>query len=169
MPALLKVTGAEYVVQVVASPILYSILSTPEVASVAVRVTVLVLDPDTAAEMKSWWRERMSTLKAILEGSTASEGCAGAADKHLRRIIDRLPEAEAVPQAGHLSLEVRKKRFGWFLVDHHGVQVVRVVALGPRVLRPHLEGDLLLPAGRQLQPWMPAGRDAARGTVMPTS
>lgn len=77
-------------------------------------------DPDTAAEMKSWWRERMATLKAILEETTASEGRAGGADKHLRRIIDRLPEAEAVPQAGHLSLEVRKKRFGWFLVDHHG-------------------------------------------------
>ena len=35
-------------------------------------------------------------------------------------IITRLPDACAVEQAGHLSLEVRKKRFGWFLDDHHG-------------------------------------------------
>ena len=34
-------------------------------------------------------------------------------------IITRLPDACAVEQAGHLSLEVRKKRFGWFLDDHH--------------------------------------------------
>jgi len=31
-----------------------------------------------------------------------------------------LPEAELVPVAGHARLEVRGRRFGWFLVDHHG-------------------------------------------------
>ena len=36
------------------------------------------------------------------------------------RIVESLPEAEAKPIGRHLSLEVRKKRFGWFLVDHHG-------------------------------------------------
>lgn len=35
-------------------------------------------------------------------------------------IVKRLPEAAATPQGSHLSLEVRKKRFGWFLDDHHG-------------------------------------------------
>ena len=30
-----------------------------------------------------------------------------------------LPEATANPAGNHLSLEVRGKRFGWFLDDHH--------------------------------------------------
>jgi hypothetical protein len=41
-----------------------------------------------------------------------------------KRIIDlvqALPEARAVSAGDrHLSLEVRSKRFGWFLDDHHG-------------------------------------------------
>ena len=36
------------------------------------------------------------------------------------RIVERLPEAVAVAHKTHLSLEVRKKRFGYFLDDHHG-------------------------------------------------
>jgi len=36
------------------------------------------------------------------------------------RILDRLPEAQAVALDTHVSLEVRKKRFGYFLVDHRG-------------------------------------------------
>jgi hypothetical protein len=36
------------------------------------------------------------------------------------RIVERLPEAAAVAQGAHMSLEVRKKRFGYFLDDHHG-------------------------------------------------
>ena len=36
------------------------------------------------------------------------------------RILARLPEATAVARGTHLSLEVRKKRFGYFLDDHHG-------------------------------------------------
>jgi hypothetical protein len=35
-------------------------------------------------------------------------------------ILRELPEARAVACGAHLSLEVRKKRFGWLLVDHHG-------------------------------------------------
>lgn len=35
-------------------------------------------------------------------------------------IIEALPEASAVAHGAHMSLEVRKKRFGWFLDDHHG-------------------------------------------------
>ena len=45
------------------------------------------------------------------------------ADKQQRRIVklvEALPEGEAKPVGRHLSLEVRGKRFGWFLVDHHG-------------------------------------------------
>jgi len=35
-------------------------------------------------------------------------------------IVARFPEAHTVPAGEHLSLEVRKRRFGWFLADHHG-------------------------------------------------
>jgi len=40
--------------------------------------------------------------------------------ERLARILARLPEAKAVTHDTHLSLEVRKKRFGYFLDDHHG-------------------------------------------------
>jgi len=40
--------------------------------------------------------------------------------KQLQRLLDRLPEAKAIVQGNHLCLEVRTKRFGWFLDDHHG-------------------------------------------------
>jgi predicted DNA-binding protein (MmcQ/YjbR family) len=36
------------------------------------------------------------------------------------RILELLPDATAVAHGTHLSLEVRKKRFGYFLDDHHG-------------------------------------------------
>jgi predicted DNA-binding protein (MmcQ/YjbR family) len=36
------------------------------------------------------------------------------------RIVEQLREAKAVASGTHLSLEVRKKRFGYFLDDHHG-------------------------------------------------
>jgi predicted DNA-binding protein (MmcQ/YjbR family) len=36
------------------------------------------------------------------------------------RILQRLPDATAVAQNAHLNLMVRKKRFGYFLDDHHG-------------------------------------------------
>jgi len=36
-------------------------------------------------------------------------------------IVESFPEAAAVPVAGlHLSLEVKGKRFGWFMENHHG-------------------------------------------------
>ena len=40
--------------------------------------------------------------------------------KRIAKIVEGLPEGEAKPDGRHMSLEVRKKRFGWFLVDHHG-------------------------------------------------
>src|SRR5206468_2371819 len=40
--------------------------------------------------------------------------------KRILRVLERLPEAAAVAHDSHLSLEVRKKRFGYFLDDHHG-------------------------------------------------
>jgi hypothetical protein len=35
-------------------------------------------------------------------------------------IVEGLPEAGVVTAGTHLSLEVRQKRFGWYLDDHHG-------------------------------------------------
>jgi hypothetical protein len=36
------------------------------------------------------------------------------------KIVASLPEGEAKPMGRHMSLEVRNKRFGWFMIDHHG-------------------------------------------------
>lgn len=40
--------------------------------------------------------------------------------KRVIGIVEQLPEGAAIAQGTHLSLEVRKKRFGWFLDNHHG-------------------------------------------------
>src|SRR5262245_34823765 len=40
--------------------------------------------------------------------------------KRVEKILSSLPEVEAKSMGRHASLEVRAKRFGWFLVDHHG-------------------------------------------------
>ncbi|HEX7115134.1 MAG TPA: hypothetical protein VF193_08375 [Steroidobacter sp.] len=40
--------------------------------------------------------------------------------QRVSRIVERLPEGAAIAHGRHLSLEVRNKRFGWFLDDHHG-------------------------------------------------
>ena len=37
----------------------------------------------------------------------------------IAKFVEGLPEGEANLVGRHMSLEVRKKRFGWFLVDHH--------------------------------------------------
>jgi hypothetical protein len=57
----------------------------------------------------------MSKARALSEKVTADRR------KQLIGLVNSLPEAAAVPTGdGHLSLEVRGKRFGWFLDDHHG-------------------------------------------------
>jgi hypothetical protein len=54
-------------------------------------------------------------------GSKSSGDTAVERRKQVLTLIESLPEAAAVPAGGrHLSLEVRGKRFGWFLDDHHG-------------------------------------------------
>lgn len=35
-------------------------------------------------------------------------------------LVQELPEGTCVSEGNHLSLEVRGKRFGWYLNDHHG-------------------------------------------------
>jgi len=42
-------------------------------------------------------------------------------------IVESFPDAAAVPVAGlHLSLEVRGKRFGWFMENHHGNERIEI-------------------------------------------
>ena len=36
------------------------------------------------------------------------------------RLVKKLPEATVTKYGTHLSLEVRGKRFAWYLEDHHG-------------------------------------------------
>ena len=40
--------------------------------------------------------------------------------KRIAKIVESFPAGEAKPVGRHMSLEVRNKRFGWFMVDHHG-------------------------------------------------
>jgi hypothetical protein len=41
--------------------------------------------------------------------------------RHVVSLVESLPEASAIPGGDrHLSLEVRGRRFGYFLDDHHG-------------------------------------------------
>lgn len=40
--------------------------------------------------------------------------------ERIARMVEGLPEGEAKRVGQHLSLEVRRKRFGWFMIDHHG-------------------------------------------------
>jgi hypothetical protein len=55
---------------------------------------------------------RASAEKAIPDGRIRSR---------VVRIVASLPEARTVPCGErHLSLEVRGKRFGWYLNNHHG-------------------------------------------------
>jgi len=54
-------------------------------------------------------------------------------------ILKRLPEAEAIAQHSHLSLEVRKKRFGYYLEDHHGDGRIALICKSTDELRDLLE------------------------------
>jgi hypothetical protein len=47
-------------------------------------------------------------------------------------IVEGLPDAEVVAAGNHLSLEVRRKRFGWLLDDHHGDGRLAINCKAPR-------------------------------------
>lgn len=42
------------------------------------------------------------------------------------KIVGKLPEATTVEHGAHMSLEVRGKRFGWYMQDHHGDQRMQI-------------------------------------------
>jgi predicted DNA-binding protein (MmcQ/YjbR family) len=63
------------------------------------------------------------TARAAGKGKAAPVRETPSGDKQRQRIakiLRALPEAQAKPVGRHASLEVREKRFGWFMVDHHG-------------------------------------------------
>jgi len=47
-------------------------------------------------------------------------------------IVEGFPEADTVATGNHLSLEVRQKRFGWYLDDHHGDGRLAINCKAPR-------------------------------------
>jgi len=65
-----------------------------------------------------------------------------AADKvrtRVETIVERLPEAKAVRTGEHMSLEVRQRRFGWFLADHHGDGRLSISCKAPPLLAGQLQ------------------------------
>ncbi len=47
-------------------------------------------------------------------------------------IVKGFPEADTVAAGNHLSFEVRQKRFGWYLDDHHGDGRLAINCKAPR-------------------------------------
>jgi hypothetical protein len=56
--------------------------------------------------------------------------------------ISGLPEAEAVRIGGHMSLEVRERRFGWFMVDHHGDGRIAINCKVPALVAAQLQAEV---------------------------
>jgi predicted DNA-binding protein (MmcQ/YjbR family) len=71
-----------------------------------------------------------------------NEDRAAKARARIREILELLPEAHAVSSGRHMSLEVRKKRFGWFLADHHGDGRIAVDVKAPHNVREQLAAAL---------------------------
>ncbi|HKU36779.1 MAG TPA: hypothetical protein VJR89_01495 [Polyangiales bacterium] len=59
--------------------------------------------------------------------------------KRVLELLKRLPEAQAIAHDSHLSLEVRKKRFGYFLENHHGDRRIALHCKSSPELRDALE------------------------------
>ncbi len=69
------------------------------------------------------WRTACKILGIAQHVATADTGAepnASGSRACVAAILARLPEARAVAHDSHLSLEVKEKRFAWYLEDHHG-------------------------------------------------
>jgi hypothetical protein len=55
-----------------------------------------------------------------VSGKKLLRATASCSRKGVVAILERLPRARAVAHGSHISLEVCRKRFGWYLNDHHG-------------------------------------------------
>lgn len=83
---------------------------------------------------------RIDTLRRIVFTGPVplNEAKADKARARIRDVVARLPEARAVPMGPHMSLEVRAKRFGWFLADHHGDGRIAIDVKAPHNVREQL-------------------------------
>jgi predicted DNA-binding protein (MmcQ/YjbR family) len=61
-----------------------------------------------------------SARRASLSGMPARNVNPTTIENRVKRIMAKLPEAACVPHGDHLLLEVRGKRFGWYMNSHHG-------------------------------------------------
>jgi len=62
----------------------------------------------------------VAAAKAKRKKTTARKAVNGDQQrKRIAKIVEGFPEGEAKPTGRHMSLEVRGKRFGWFMIDHH--------------------------------------------------
>jgi hypothetical protein len=59
--------------------------------------------------------------------------------RRIEKIVADLPEGETKPAGRHMSLEVRGKRFGWFLDDHHGDGRIAINCKGSAALHDMLQ------------------------------
>jgi hypothetical protein len=70
---------------------------------------------------------------------TLSKTTATRCRKRVSALVTALPDGRAVPMGkGHLSLELRGRRFGWFLDDHHGDGRIALNLKAPRGARERL-------------------------------
>ena len=72
----------------------------------------MALDGLEVCGSKSLGQDIIASLDSITSPPVVPPRIAG--------IVESFPEAEAKPTGRHMSLEVRNKRFGWFMIDHHG-------------------------------------------------
>lgn len=69
----------------------------------------------------------------------ATNATAAHCRQQVTTLVASLPGARLAPMGeGHLSLEVRGRRFGWFLADHHGDGRVALNLKAPRGARERL-------------------------------
>lgn len=59
--------------------------------------------------------------------------------ERIAAIVEGLPEGRAVRVGDHMSLEVRKRRFGWFLADHHGDGRLAISCKAPPLVASQLQ------------------------------
>jgi hypothetical protein len=84
-------------------------------------VTSLELSSRTATRSKERLSKKITSRETMAEARGRNQDAAANCRKRVIALVQALPEARAVPAGDrHLSLEVRGKRFGWFLDDHHG-------------------------------------------------
>jgi hypothetical protein len=75
----------------------------------------------------------MTMNKAVDQGSfKLTQKIAAERRDRVVAIVEGLPEATAIASGNHLSLEVRQKRFGWYLDDHHGAGRLAINCKAPR-------------------------------------